>query len=516
MRISSLFFFFLIFLSFCLCQKAQLAGATAKGWNSYDAYDWSVNEIIIMQHADYMAEHMLSSGFNLITIDFYWYLDLNQSHIYLDEYGRPQPDPRRFPSGFRALGNYIHSRGLLFGLHVMRGISQAAISTNKFKDSVYTHYESCNWYEGDINVGKFYSINANDRYGLLFLQSLYDQYANEWGVDFIKLDCVYGPNHNDYFAFVLLIVIFLITLAWLIWGLVKFKGSLIVLPIMILSPLCIFFTIVLLGPLPNDHQYALDQIIAVSQAIDRTNRSMLLSISPGQANLETARQVMPYVDMFRISSDFWDEYSNVVPHFQAAAKMEQYISSPIKNKKGRYVMPDLDILPFGFIGSPEINGPPTHFSRFTQDEMITILSLWMICKSPLMYGGDLLLSDEFSKSLLLNPEALEINSNSTHNRNLINNANFSIWTADHQDINTNGIRYLSIHNLGENNIQSFNYSAKELLTNNSTFNLSCIIWRDIWNHQDVQKSNIFSFNLRAHQSMLLSIRDCQKGDSPLT
>src|ERR1700733_8251790 len=57
---------------------SQLANQPLRGW------DWSVNETDIIANIDYVATHMLQYGFNIITIDYYWYLDMDGRTMYLD------------------------------------------------------------------------------------------------------------------------------------------------------------------------------------------------------------------------------------------------------------------------------------------------------------------------------------------------------------------------------------------------------------------------------------------------
>ena len=146
---------------------------------------------------DYLSTHLLQFGYGIATVDYYWYLDLNERTMYLDEYGRLQPDPNRFPSsnggqGFRALSAYAHSRGLLFGIHTMRGISGAAVAaklrvkgTNYTADEVYDPNSACPWSPVAGEAARFYSLNLSHPGGQAFYDALYAQYA-EWGVDFIK------------------------------------------------------------------------------------------------------------------------------------------------------------------------------------------------------------------------------------------------------------------------------------------------------------------------------------------
>ena len=121
------------------------------GWNSYDAFGSMVTEAEVRANADYMARNLKAHGYRYIVVDFCWsypfqpravtgnypQLKLQDNEGYtpwlaMDQYGRLLPDPWRFPSsaggrGFKPLADYVHSLGLKFGIHVMRGIPRQAV-----------------------------------------------------------------------------------------------------------------------------------------------------------------------------------------------------------------------------------------------------------------------------------------------------------------------------------------------------------------------------------------------------
>ena len=113
-----------------------------RGWNSWDCYGAAVTEEIIRKNAAYMAEHLKDAGYEYIVCDIQWYEPKADSHAYhpfteicLDEYGRAVPAENRFPSaaggkGFGPLAEYVHSLGLKFGIHIMRGIPRQAVHQN--------------------------------------------------------------------------------------------------------------------------------------------------------------------------------------------------------------------------------------------------------------------------------------------------------------------------------------------------------------------------------------------------
>ncbi len=81
------------------------------GWNTWNAFGWDINEDLIKEMADAMVSSgMKDAGYEYIVIDDHW-------QVGRDEKGNIIPDPERFPSGMKALGDYIHSKGLKFGIY---------------------------------------------------------------------------------------------------------------------------------------------------------------------------------------------------------------------------------------------------------------------------------------------------------------------------------------------------------------------------------------------------------------
>ena len=131
------------------------------GWNSYDYYDTTVTEADIKANADFMAKNLKKYGWEYIVIDIAWYSqeagkqrDKYQyvpfAKMDIDEYSRLLPDTGRFPSakdgkGFAPLAEYVHSLGLKFGIHIMRGIPRrAAYMRTKIKGTNVTANEIAN------------------------------------------------------------------------------------------------------------------------------------------------------------------------------------------------------------------------------------------------------------------------------------------------------------------------------------------------------------------------------------
>ncbi len=88
-----------------------LASTPPMGWNSWNKFACNVSEELIRQIADAMVDSgMKNAGYQYVVIDDCWQVER-------DSNGNIVPDPKRFPSGMKALADYIHAKGLKFGLY---------------------------------------------------------------------------------------------------------------------------------------------------------------------------------------------------------------------------------------------------------------------------------------------------------------------------------------------------------------------------------------------------------------
>ena len=178
------------------------------GWNSWDSYGTTVREENVKANADWMAEHLAKYGWKYIVVDIQWYEPNAQGHDYkpgapltMDEYGRLIPAVNRFPSsangaGFKPLADYVHSKGLKFGIHIIRGIPRSAVEQNL--PIAHSHYraaeaadtsDKCEWNSDNYGL-------KNNKAAQAYYDSLADLYAR-WGVDFLKVDCISRPWKAD-------------------------------------------------------------------------------------------------------------------------------------------------------------------------------------------------------------------------------------------------------------------------------------------------------------------------------
>ena len=131
--------FFVLFISVLaihpvLAQKDIVAKTPPMGWNSWNKFARNINENLIKEIADAMVRSgMKDAGYEYVVIDDLW----QKGRVIGDSIaveGRDKDhrlvaDPEKFPGGMKALGDYIHSKGLKFGLYTGPGISTCGGAT---------------------------------------------------------------------------------------------------------------------------------------------------------------------------------------------------------------------------------------------------------------------------------------------------------------------------------------------------------------------------------------------------
>jgi len=367
----------------------QLAPTPPMGWNSWDCYGTSVREEEVKANADFMAAHLARYGWQYIVVDIQWYEPNAKAGGYrpnaeliMDEYGRLTPALNRFPSaangaGFKPLADYIHSKGLKFGIHILRGIPRQAVRLNLPILNTAVHAEAIADREKISSwVDDMYGIDTTKSGAQAYYDSIAALYAS-WEVDYIKADDILWPYHQG-------------------------------------------------------------EIELLSQAIRTCGRDMVLSLSPG-VNLSTthASHLKEHAELWRISADFWDRWQDLKAQFDLCKMWQDY---GVPN-----AWPDADMIPLGHIAIRGERGVERH-SLLTSDEQITLMTLWAIFRSPLMFGGDLPGSDDFTIGLLTNADVLKINQASCNNRELFRQGNAIVWTADSADATD---KYLALFNVGD-------------------------------------------------------------------
>jgi alpha-galactosidase len=367
------------------------------GWNSWDCYGPTVTEQEIKTNTDYMADHLKAHGWQYVVIDIRWFVENTKAQGYnqtdpryvMDEYGRFLPAVNRFPSaaggkGFKPLADYIHGKGLKFGIHIMRGVPVLAVKENTpilgseaRAGDIYSTRQQCRW------LRDMYTIEADREGAQAYYDSIFQLYAS-WGVDYVKVDDLSRPYHQV-------------------------------------------------------------EIELIRKAIDKCGREIVLSTSPGATPLEFAEHIETHANLWRISDDFWDRWADIVEMFGRCRNWSPYSGS------GHW--PDADMLPLGRISIRGERGIDRR-TRLTENEQFTLISLWSIFRSPLMFGGDLPSNDDFTLALITNDDVLAVNQNSTNNHELFNHRGHIAWVADVPNTGEKYVGLFNTHDAGDNSAKT--------------------------------------------------------------
>jgi alpha-galactosidase len=179
------------------------------------------------------------------------------------------------------------------------------------------------------------------------------------------------------------------------------------------------------------------EIEMVRKAIDNCGRPIVISISPGGDKPESAGFLKNNVNMWRTSNDFWDNWPQLKNQFTLLSKWT--------GLGGRGYYPDGDMLPLGKIGLRAERGRPRN-TGFTKDEQYTLMTLFSVFGSPLMFGGDLPGNDAFTLSLITNKDVLEVNQHSINGKQIFRENDLIAWASD--DPKT-GDKFLALFNASD-------------------------------------------------------------------
>lgn len=359
--------------------QALLAPTPPMGWNSWDGYGTTIDETAFRANVVAFDQRLKPFGWQYVVIDADWFVtdpvpegNSKTFHYVMDGYGRYLPPESRFPSavggvGFGPLTDYVHSLGLKFGIHILRGIPKRAVEQNlPIEGSTYHAAEAAD--ASDTCPWNFdnYGIDTSKPSGQAYYDSIARLYAS-WGVDLVKVDCI------------------------------------------------------------SSHPYKGDEIRMLRAAFDKTGRPIVLSLSPGPAPLYKTDEMRIYAQMWRISDDIWDLWHSAVPYPQGLGDQFANVATWAGvSEPGHW--PDADMLPLGYLGPAPGWGKPRQ-TRLSHDEQRTLFTLWSIFRSPLMIGGDLTSADDWTLALLTNAEVIEMDQHSIESHPVMTNGRTVAWLS---------------------------------------------------------------------------------------
>jgi alpha-galactosidase len=365
------------------------------GWNSWDSYGLTINEEQLKANAAVLQKQLLPYGWRYVVLDEGWYFTNPEARqkpatleYAMDEFGRFTPALNRFISadhkgsvrhdgqslvyggspGLEDVGKWLHAHGMLFGIHIIRGVPKESVRMNLPIEGATYHAgdaadptETCPWDPTSYGV-------KDNAAGQAWYDALLHQYA-AWGIDFLKVDCI------------------------------------------------------------SDHPYRASEIRQIHEAILHSGRQIVLSLSPGPTAVAHAEEVQRLSQMWRVSNDIWDVWKgkggfpeSIYSQFVRLAAWSDY------TRPGAW--PDADMLPFGELRPKPDVGPGPRRSRLTLDEERTQLTLWSFARSPLILGANLTLLDDATLGLLTNLALIRINQSATASRQILREDSLIVWSAD--------------------------------------------------------------------------------------
>ena len=453
-----------VFLAAQAGERPVLAPTPPMGWNSWDSYGTTITEDDVRANAKWIAENLKPYGWQYVVVDMEWFAinpkasgNSKTPQLSMDEFGRYIPDVNRFPSsangaGFKPLADYVHSLGLKFGLHIVRGIPRQAVEKNlpifnatildpTSKDSTFHAADAADTSDACPWNSDNWGLDSSKPAAQAYYDSIAKLYAS-WGADFVKADCIASR---------------------------PYKG---------------------------------EEIRMLSTALRNTGRPIVLSLSPGAAPLDKVDEMRKYADMWRISDDVWDMWHSDVPYPQGLGDQFPRVAAwaPL-TLPGRW--PDADMLPFGYLGPHPGYGNPRE-TKLTHDEQRSFFTLWCMFRSPLMWGGNPTKSDAWTVSLLTNPEVLAVDQSSMENHMVMTTGKAVVWTSkDSRGGSIGGTvfwnHYIAVFNLLDSP-QTAHVSWKELSLPEGKFAV-----RDLWERTDLPPATSLDVTLPPHGCVLYRV-----------
>lgn len=412
-------------------RKDGLAAKPPLGWNSFDAYGVYLYEEAAFENLEAMATKLKPFGYEYFVIDLGWYgeyervpgtlypAEKHASDVNLNEFGYPLPSECYFPHGFDALVDRCQNLGLKFGVHMMRGIPRKAVELD-------LPIEGTSYRASDVAVTApelqcpwcHHNFAMDPEHP--GTQAYYDGvigHLAEMEVDFIKYDDIV--------------------------------------------------------PYP-------EAIKAVARAIDKVDRPIVLSLSPGRLADPEQLPIYRLANMLRITSDVWDDQEDIDKGFEAW-KQWQGTEEP-------GFWPDLDMIPFGQL---QLMAPQSEDAEKTEDEvrlsgrgrnrwcqltrpqMETFITQRALAASPLMMGGDLLTLDNESHVMITNREMLACNQNGLMGKVINQEGTLEVWQTPKQGVEDHG--WVGVFNRSEDLAEAALTNAGIGLIEARTY--TC---RDIW------------------------------------
>ena len=366
----------------------MVAQTPPMGWNSWDCFGAAVNEEQVKANAEYMAQNLKQFGWEYVVVDIEWYQPTASTHEYVPFAELEMDEYGRLIPAVNRFPSAADGKGFtalasyIHDLGLKFGIH---IMRGMPRMAAHKHLQVMGT---DIKCSDI----ANPNSICAWTPDMYGLYCDKEGA-------------QEYYDSIFKL--------YAEWGVDFVKCD----------------------DIAREYPHCEKEIEVISKACKNCGRDIVLSLSPGPAPLEQAEHLKANANMWRITDDFWDDWKLLLAMFERAEKWS------IHSGPGHW--PDADMLPVGSLRQDYDEGDNT---KFTQDEQITMMSLWCMMRSPLIIGAHLPKNDEFTLKLLTNADVLAIEKESHCAHQLYRTENEIAWAAPRKD--GKGI-YIALFNISD-------------------------------------------------------------------
>jgi alpha-galactosidase len=421
------------------------------GWNSYDCYGSHINEKLTHENLDAFIEKLKPYGYEYFVLDAGWYrhfelkpgeiwpTDGDKPYLNIDEYGRFIPSEVLFPGGLKEIIDKAHKHGIKFGLHMMRGIPREAVEKDlPVKGTNYSAKDIANVNDTCNWSSLMYGVDMDKPGAQEYYNSVLELMAC-WGVDFIKYDDI------------------------------------------VHKPL---------------------EINAVADALEKTGRDIVLSISPGDDINPEYYSTYARAEMIRISRDIWDLQEDIDISFERWEQILPYADHGFC----------LDMIPFGNI---RINYPLSlnklnstrgyeRMDNFSYAQKKTFITQRAMAASPLFMGGALTSSPKTVFELITNEDMLACNQNGVTGK-LVKRVDtyaekVDVWKTPHKTNENEG--WIGVFNRNPYK-ELIKFSKEEL----GLINFGSYHFYDIWGKRIIEVKDAFIFEIPGNDVIFIRYKE---------
>jgi alpha-galactosidase len=365
-----------------------VASTPPMGWNSYDSYNWNVTESQVKANADYMSTNLRQYGWQYIVVDWAWYYPGSGT-------GSPNQNASLQPR------LRMDANGRLLPDTVRFPSSSGAAGFKPLVD--YIHAAGLKF--GMHLMRGIPRQAVADNVPILGTSYRANQVNNTTTASWLNL--MWGLNMSHPGAQAYLDSVFALYASW---GVDFVKVDDIAAP-----------------------TYRQSEVDGYRLAIQRSGRPMVLSLSPGPTPTANGAHVAANAHMWRIVNDLWDNWASLDALFDKLRDWTPF--------RATGAWPDPDMIPIGRLAKQGPVGSP-RYSGLTADEQRTLMTLWSINRSPLMWGGNLTENRPAELALMTNAAVLAVDQNSANNRQLSGGTR-QVWIAD---VPGSSDRYVALFN----------------------------------------------------------------------